>query len=368
MSGKKDGKQKYRVRINYIDNFGNKKQIDRVAYGSEEAKSLERVLFEEIKKAPPSANITVGKLFEEYIAMKKHEVRKSSIDKSIRTLERYVLSEFKNSKLDKLTTPILQKWKLNIAELGLSIVTRKNIYGEFRAMLNYGVKCEYISKNPLQAVGNFKETFSAPTTEKLHFYTPEQFKKYISFAKSTAKSDSDWNYYVFFCVAYYTGMRKGEINALKWSDIEGNILNVRRSVTQKLKGGDIETPPKNKTSYRSLQIPLPLMEVLQGQKNRQKSNKNFSEDYRVCGGEKCLRDTSIENKNKAFSKGANLPHIRIHDFRHSHASLLANEGINIQEVARRLGHSKIEITWNTYSHLYPREEERAVKILDKIIP
>ena len=63
---------------------------------------------------------------------------------------------------------------------------------------------------------------------------------------------------------------------------------------------------------------------------------------------------------------AGLPHIRIHDFRHTHATLLANEGINIQEIARRLGHSNVEQTWNTYSHLYPREEERAVAILDSL--
>lgn len=50
----------------------------------------------------------------------------------------------------------------------------------------------------------------------------------------------------------------------------------------------------------------------------------------------------------------------------AHAPLLANEGINIQEITRRLGHSKVEITWNTYSHLYPQEEERAVSILNKI--
>lgn len=68
--------------------------------------------------------------------------------------------------------------------------------------------------------------------------------------------------------------------------------------------------------------------------------------------------------NKAGLAG--IKAIRIHDFRHSHASLLANEGINIQGVSRRLGHSKIEMTWNTYSHLYPREEERAVEILNKI--
>ncbi|MCI8501536.1 MAG: tyrosine-type recombinase/integrase [Oscillospiraceae bacterium] len=56
----------------------------------------------------------------------------------------------------------------------------------------------------------------------------------------------------------------------------------------------------------------------------------------------------------------------MHDFRHSHASPPANEGINIQKIARRLGPSKIETTWDTYSHLYPREEERAVAVLNKI--
>ncbi len=80
----------------------------------------------------------------------------------------------------------------------------------------------------------------------------------------------------------------------------------------------------------------------------------------------CLRDTTIEQRNAKFASEAGLPHIRIHDFRHTHASLLANEGINIQEISRRLGHAKVEQTWNTYSHLYPREEERAVAILDLI--
>ena len=161
-------------------------------------------------------------------------------------------------------------------------------------------------------------------------------------------------------------MRKGEIHALRWSDIEGDTINVRRSITQKLKGGDIETAPKNKSSYRTLQIPQPLREILKQHKIRQQQYQAFSEDFRVCGGERCLRDTSISNKNIQFADAAGLPHIRIHDFRHSHASLLANEGINIQEIARRLGHAKIEQTWNTYAHLYPREEERAIRILDRV--
>lgn len=86
----------------------------------------------------------------------------------------------------------------------------------------------------------------------------------------------------------------------------------------------------------------------------------------ICGTNKPLRDLRIQKRNVEFSQLAGVKIIRIHNLRHSHASLLANEGINIQEVVRRLGHSDIEMTWNTYSHLYPREEERAVAILDKI--
>ena len=170
-----------------------------------------------------------------------------------------------------------------------------------------------------------------------------------------------------FNIAFYTGLRKGEIHALKWSDIGGSYLSVKRSINQKLKGGDVETPPKNKTSIRTIQIPLPLVNILNEHKERYKSLKTFTDDYRICGGERPLRDTSIQNACIKYANLAGVKKIRIHDFRHSHASVLVNNGINIQEVARRLGHSNIEMTWNTYSHLYPREEERATEVLNKIV-
>jgi integrase len=77
-----------------------------------------------------------------------------------------------------------------------------------------------------------------------------------------------------------------------------------------------------------------------------------------------LRDTTIEKANTRFAEAAGLKHITIHEFRHSHASILANAGINIQEVARRLGHADIKETWQTYSHLYPSEADRAIDALD----
>lgn len=367
MNGRKDGKQQYRVRINYTDKNGKAKQIDRIAYGAAEAKLLETRLNREIKDQPLSVKRTVRQLYDEYIANKKHEVRETSLAKTKQRLQLHVLPTMGTERIDRLTAGVLQRWKNSISEKDLSTITQQNIYSEFRTLLNYAVRMEYISKNPLDSVGNFKEVYFEMQQDKLRYYTADQFKEYIKVAKEKSVTLTDWGYYVFFNIAFYTGMRKGEINALKWSDIDGDIIHVRRNIVQKLKGGDRETPPKNKSSYRDLQIPLPLMKILEEHKKRQQQDKNFTEDFRVCGGPVCLRDTSLSNKNIAFAKEAGLPHIRIHDFRHSHVSLLANERINIQEIARRLGHSKIETTWNTYAHLYPREEERAVAILNKIV-
>jgi integrase len=367
MEGKKDGLQKYRVRINYKDATGENRQVDRIAYGAAEAKELEYKLSTEIKKTPPEKRMTVKNLYDKYIAVKKYEIRKTSLNKSSTILENHVLPFLKNKKLNQLNLALLQEWKNYIEKKSLSFTMKKNIFSAFRAMLNFAVKFGHLASNPLLKIGNFKDAYE--TKKEMNYYTAKEFKIYIKQAKDIARGKGfhEWNYYVFFNIAFYTGLRKGEIHALKWSDIENNILHVKRSITQKTKKSDMETPPKNRSSFRSLQLPTPLIKILETHRKRYQPVDGFLDDWRICGGLKCLRDTTIDKRNRLYAEMAGLDRIRIHDFRHSHASLLANEGINIQEIARRLGHSQIEITWNTYSHLYPREEERAIEILDKIV-
>ena len=368
---KKDGLQQYRVRVNYTDNHGKAHSLTRLAYGLSEAKQMEQELQREYSEDKPSfTKMTVQELYEEYIKSKQNEVRYSSLVKTRNCIEKGVLITLSDKKLSKLTPKMMQDWKNNIVDKNFAQATLRNYYGEFRQMLNYAVKMGYIPKNPLTIVGNFKEAFEIKPKDKLHYYTTDQFKLFISEAKKSAQEKdtiNEWSYYVFFCIAFYTGARKGEIYALKWSDIEDNILHIRRSIAQKYGTGNIETPPKNKSSYRDLQLPSPLIQILKEQKQRQMQDERFTEDYRICGGIDCIRDSTVTNKNVEYATKAGLPHIRVHDFRHTHATLLVNEGINIQEIARRLGHSNVEITWNTYSHLYPREEERAIAVLDKII-
>jgi len=383
-NGKKDGLQKYTVRVNYTNNDGQAKQLTRIAYGSEAAKDLERELEKSVRDRETQLikKMTVQELHDEYVSVRKHEQRETTIDKFKRNMSYYILPTFKDVYIDKMTVTKMKDWKLLIEEhtylkkdvvTRLSLNSKKQMYSDFRALFSYAIEMEYIPKgqNPVTKVKTFKDTISLPS--KMDFYTAQEFLLFITAAKQRAidweqknNSISEWGFYIFFNIAFYMGLRKGEIHALRFTDINGSILDITRSINQRMKTGDIETPPKNKASIRALQIPKPLMIIINEHIKRLKKSGLFNENSRICGGERPLRDSSIQRRNVLYSKMAGLRVIRVHDFRHSHVSVLANENINIQEIARRLGHSRIEITWNTYSHLYPREEERAINVLNTI--
>ena len=224
---------------------------------------------------------------------------------------------------------------------------------------------EYLPKNPLKSVGNFKDPLDI--VEEMDFYVPEEFKKFITAAREYANTSDTllyWSVYVFFCIAFYTGMRRGEILALNWNDTQNGTINITKSFSVRyLK----ITPPKNKSSIREIQIPDPLQAVLNEHYERCKNAPNFTDEYFVCGGIKPVSDPTLRYLNEYFAQQANVKRIRIHDFRHSHASLLANNGINIQEIAKRLGHADVSITLKTYSHLYPKESERALTVLNAVL-
>ena len=366
----KDGLTQYRVRVNYTDSNGEYKRIERIAYGKAEAQTLEHRLTLEASSAnSPSKKMTLNDLAEEYFESLRHDLRETSVDKSASTIRFSVLPMLGNIRLDRLNAKLLQEWKNKIGDSGKTLTTKKNYYKYFNALLNFAVKRDYLPSNPLKKIGNFRDTQNLEKTEDLRYYTVDEYKQYSAAARSMAEEKntvSEWAYYVFFSIAFYTGMRKGEINALRWTDFDGQIIHIRHSINQKLLGEDRETGPKNKSSIRDLQAPQPLIDILAEHKQRLFDNGTWNPGNYICGGDVALRDSSIDQRNRKIAQMANLPRITIHEFRHTHASLLANEGINIQEIARRLGHADVQETWRTYSHLYPREEERAVAVLNKI--
>ncbi len=373
-NAKRDGMQKYRVVISYTDRSGKYKKAERTVYGKSNAVVKEEEL--RLKYCAPdvplSQSMTVKALYDEYIKAKGYEVRESTLDKSKRILTGHVLDTMSDKRIDKLIPKVLQEWKHHIEETDSikTLSTKKGIYKEFHAMLGYAVKMDYLAVNPLDKVGNFKSAYEGK--KEMLFYTAEEFSRFISSARAYCEQEEKkgyygaWNYYVFFMIAFFTGMRKGEINALTWKDIDGGTIHITKSLNQKLKGGDRITPPKNSASIRDIQMPPQLVTAIEEHRNRYKLLPSFRESLFICGGEMPIRDTTASLMNEMFAKLADVKVIRIHDFRHSHASLLANKGISIHEIARRLGHSDIKMTLQTYSHLYPSETERALSVLQEV--
>lgn len=252
--GKKDGKQKYRVCVSYIDRMGKKRQLSRTVAGMAKANATEAKLKAEVRQNTSLiCNLSLRELCDEYLEEKKYRVRESTYEKTKRNLDFYVISKIGNIKVKNLNLPLMQKWKMSINKMGLKNRTKQNAYAEFRALINYAVKMEYIPSNPLTKLGNFVDANEMP--EEMKYYTVDEFHKFIAVARKNAENAQaennlyEWNYYIFFVIAFFTGMRKGEIYGLRWTDIDGEYISVKRSIGQKVKGADRVTPPKTNPQY-----------------------------------------------------------------------------------------------------------------------
>ena len=373
---KKDGLQKYRVVVNYTDGYGKKRTVERKAYGKAAADAAEAELREKINRGVPRNDLrakpmTVSNLLDLYKTEKKNDIRATTVAKKVSILNNHVIPSLGTVRLRDLTPDVLNDWRNKMNEKPIKTITRNGAYKELRALLNYAVDRELLAASPMKKIQPFRDPYLETAQVRLRYYTEDEYAKFIAEAEKWANKRSDVRskgICLFFKIAYMTGMRKGEINALRWSDLEDGYVWVRRSIAQKLKGEKwVETPPKNTASVRRIQLPEKLKEALNRHQEYQKrGTEKWNKSFFICGGTDPIPDTTLEKANERFAEAAGVKHITIHEFRHSHASLLCNAGINIKEIARRLGHSRVEMTLKTYAHLYPKEEELAVAVLNKI--
>ena len=166
----------------------------------------------------------------------------------------------------------------------------------------------------------------------------------------------------------FTGLRKGELRALTWNDIdfEEKTIKINKNIVIGEDKKYAITTPKTKASIRKIPIPNKLLFDLKELYNLNKNKKEFNNDLFVFGFIEpisCEKITRRKNKN---CKLASVQQIRIHDFRHSCASLLINNNASISLVARYLGHSKIDETLNTYSHLFKNKLDEIIQIIDNL--
>jgi len=183
-------------------------------------------------------------------------------------------------------------------------------------------------------------------------------------------------YFVCYSLLLYTGLRRGEALALKWKSIDlvNKTLQVNATVAR-LDNSEYEiTEPKTAKSRRCIPIPssmnLLLLEYKADQEDvMEKLGKQLDkEDYVFVqnDGMPINPNTLTSTFIKAIRK-SNLPHIRLHDLRHTHASLMLKTGEHPKVVSERLGHANINITMDIYSHVMPGIQNEAAERFDRLL-
>ena len=351
---------KYSFTLRYKDIYGNTKQYTSKGYNTKKEAELEEAKFR-IKiqeKKTTFTSITFKDVYQEYIEYKSKLVKLQTLNK-IKELSKY-LQPLMDVKVNDLDLATYNKFNLYVDKEGYSVNHKNKILNLLKSLVNYSHKYYNTSDTILTFIENYKEV--NPFKKEMQFFTYEEFLKFESVI-------DELDYKTFFEVLYYLGLRQGEACSLTWSDIDFNKseVSINKTITTKLKGKLYTiSSPKTKKSNRVLPIPKKLLESLKTMKNNAMKKKYFKETWFVFGDELPFRETTIQVRKNKYCRLAGVKQIRIHDFRHSCASFLIQNGASIVLVSKYLGHSKISITLDTYTHLYENELKKVSSLIDTL--
>lgn len=330
----------------YVNWQGEKKQkLKRGFKLQREAKDWERKFLEQFAKDPDITFETLYKKYMEYLSLR---VRESTLETRTGMLKNHVLPYFKNYIVSDITPTNILEWQNQMLKKGLSESYTHTINVYLKAVFTYAVEYQGLQKNPCnKAIGSLK-------CKNVDFWTPEEYKKFIDCCKDNIE------YYTLFEILYYTGMRVGEVLALTINDIDFKncIINVNKTY-YRIAGKDLINPPKTEGSERAVYVPQFLIDEIQ---------EYIRHLYKPDPGQRLFdkRPQYVRSILMDRAKKAGVKQIRVHDLRHSHASMLINLGANPLLVAQRLGHESPEITLKTYSHLFPTVQTGIVNKIEKL--
>ncbi len=298
-----------------------------------------------------------------------------TVDKYKSYLNNRIIPYLGNYKLTKINASILNSyfnevktWKTMYKpprkNVPISKSTVEKIYEIVTAILQKAFEWDLIVSNPCKKVKlklDNMESEIQKTKEKgekkevINSYTKEEYKNVLELLK---KEDLDKR--TLIETALKSGLSKEELFGLRWCDFdkENCTLSVKVVRLYTKKTGIIEKQPKAHSRIRTISIPNSLCETLKSFKT--KSDKN--QDYIF----KDININSIGSWFSDFQKRNNIRKIRFHDLRHTHATLLLYKGVDIKTISKRLGHSKIGITMDTYTDVLKELDTSASQKIDEI--
>jgi len=381
----KGGSKYYRISVD-LGRDSQGKRIRKEFYGNSK-KDAENKRDEYLKGLGSGLTKDFDKLiFGDVFKIWLNEIMKSTVKPS--TYERYEgiyrlyvkAAPFYSIKLKELRGLDIQRYYTSLQDSEKTTSIIKNLHKLLKSFLNYCVAEGYIIKN--YCIG---KSITIPDDHciedddegPIYAFTLEEQRKFIDAVKIHRNK-------ALFLLDLGTGLRLGELVALKWSDIDfdNNTLSVKRTIKgvtmingEKRKYVLIEQSPKTKKSIRTIPIPLNIIPLLKERQEQQEKEKAAAFDlytennYVFC----TVLGLPIDPRNLSRSfqrilKRAQLDQKRFHDLRHTYATRLFEKDVSLKTVQMLLGHSNISITANIYTHVMPEEKSKATdKINDLLV-
>ena len=344
----RNGRTKYYASFYYSDHTGKRTRKKKEGFPTAAAaKQFERDFLDQHSG---SSDILFKNLVENYLADCAQRMKPTTLITKKKIIRIHVSPYFDTLPISDITPLHVRNWQNDIIKHDLKPGTLRMIHAQLAAVLNFAVKYYGLKQNPSTLAGSMG---SLKRQKEIHFYTLDQFRQFLPYVAE--------KYQLVFRILFFTGLRIGELLALTIGDFdpESGTLDINKTFANTLK---ISLSPKTPKSNRIVTLP-PFL-------TREISDYIAARFYDPQPGERLFYWLSSNEvlrhiKNTAAEK-AGLPIIRIHDFRHSHASLLINMGLPPLVISERLGHESVKITLDIYSHLYPDQAATVAEKLEEL--
>ncbi|EHI56786.1 hypothetical protein HMPREF9333_00036 [Johnsonella ignava ATCC 51276] len=337
---------KWLIQYRYTDWQGNRKKSMKRGFATK------REAEEWLRQFLVTQQADFNMLFEDFLKIYYADMETRLREHTMRTkkyiIDLKVLPYFGKLKMNEIKAPDIRKWRNELMQQGYAATYLKTINNQVAAIFNYAVKYYNLPNNSCQKAGSMGKS----NAEEMQFWTKQEFSDFVDSIMNKHQS------YMAFMTLYWTGMRLGELLALTVGDVdfEKRTISINKSY-QRLSGKDIITEPKTPKSKRVITIPqflvIDLQDYISGIYQPKNKDRLFT-----------ITKYYLEHEMQRGIRESGVKRIRLHDLRHSHASMLVEMGFSPLKIANRLGHEKIETTLNTYSHLYPDKQKKLADRLD----
>ncbi len=336
-----------------------------------DAEAMVRRLDDERDAVPPPKTggpMTLGEfLTEQWIPRKRRQVRATTAYRYAWFVDRYIVPAIGDIPLRRLRFDHLETFYGELANTGgqhnqgLAPKTILEVHMIVRAALDLALRRELIGRNVADNE-HLRPSRSGKAVARI--WTESELARFLDVA-------STHRLYPALHLAAHTGMRRGEIAGLKWLDLDtrANRLSIRRTL-QCVGGTATEFGPRTRTSRRTVELDAATVDLLQRWRRRLEADALPAgiDDWMFCNtAGRYLNPQSISQLFDRIIARTDIPRVRFHDLRHTHASLLIADGEDVKVVSERLGHAHPSFTIHTYQHLVPGMSAAAAERFAKMI-